>query len=572
MRAFVVTRARPTASEAAVRGRRARDGDDGNDGNGGNVSCDGEDDEDGEDDDELDDEDDDDGSPGTNASRSSTPLVARDDGGNGRARARWDEEENARAFEGVVRGGVRDVGGRGRVRRRRDVEETRETRKIQRIRKIRRIRKRGKRGRGRGRRVDARRERRGSGDGFEASANVVKLAYKALTGVSEAFTRALDVVLPRWVPMYVIRLVVACGWGAFALASATRLIYGVVVVGAVLCLFVALGNDAGDGGRERAAGIYEYATDSSARGRRRREDFDERRRAAARARKSARARGIDGGAYGDYGDDERVAYVGDDADDAYDDARAPTFDFDARAFERGAEAFNETFGNSSEGAREAFRAARDVTVEVRQFGDEALREFKRAFSLNGGDFDFDGDDVEGDDGDDGVVAVEFSASSRDEDGGSAVVQIIDVDALSTRDSVDEDAMSRDVDVSFDEWIGTPSSSAATRAEPASSSRDAAPPSRDASRRDVVREFDEREGPDADEFANAFRDAFSNDAFSNGASSRTRTGASRNWLDEFISGKFRGAFQEDLIDVDFVADDDEEGVDGVKEARSSDSPR
>ena len=123
----------------------------------------------------------------------------------------------------------------------------------------------------------------------------MKLAYKALTGVSEAFTRALDVVLPRWVPMYVIRLVVACGWGAFALASATRLIYGVVVVGAVLCLFVALGNDAGDGGRERAAGIYEYATDSSARGRRRREDFDERRRAAARARKSARARGIDGG-------------------------------------------------------------------------------------------------------------------------------------------------------------------------------------------------------------------------------------------------------------------------------------
>ena len=183
---------------------------------------------------------------------------------------------------------------------------------------------------------------------------------------------------------------------------------------------------------------------------------------------------------------------------------------------------------------------------------------------------------------DGVVAVEFPSSSRDEDGGSAVVQIIDVDALSTRDSVDEDAMSRDVDVSFDEWIGTPSSSAATHAEPGSSSRDAAPPSRDASRRDDVREFDEREGPDADEFANAFRDAFSNDAFSNdafsndafsnGASSRTRTGASRNWLDEFISGKFRGAFQEDLIDVDFVADDDEEGVDGVNEERSSDSPR
>ena len=44
------------------------------------------------------------------------------------------------------------------------------------------------------------------------------------------------------------------------------------------------------------------------------------------------------------------------------------------------------------------------------------------------------------------------------------------------------------------------------------------------------------------------------------------------MDEFISGKFRGAFQEDLIDVDFVADDDEEGVDGVNEERSSDSPR
>ena len=51
--------------------------------------------------------------------------------------------------------------------------------------------------------------------------------------------------------------------------------------------------------------------------------------------------------------------------------------------------------------------------------------------MNGGDFDFDGDDGEGDDGDDGVVAVEFPSSSRDEDGGSAVVQIIDVDALST---------------------------------------------------------------------------------------------------------------------------------------------
>ena len=182
--------------------------------------------------------------------------------------------------------------------------------------------------------------------------------------------------------MYVIRLVVACGWGAFALAPA-RLIYGVVVVGAVLCLFVALGSDAGDGGRERAAGIYEYATDSSARGRRRREDFDERRRAAARARKSASARNRRRRRHGDYGDDERVAYVGDDADDAYDDARAPTFDFDARAFERGAEAFNETFGNSSRGAARRRSERRALTVEVRQFGDEALREFKRAFSLNG---------------------------------------------------------------------------------------------------------------------------------------------------------------------------------------------
>ena len=430
----------------------------------------------------------------------------------------------------------------------------------------------------RGRRGDARRRERGrNGDGFEASADVVKLAYKALTGVSEAFTRALDVVLPRWVPMYVIQLVVACGWGAFALASATRLILGVVVVGAVLCLFVALGNDAGDGGgrERRAAGMYEYATDSSARGRRRRADFDERRREAARARKSERARARES-AYGDeeYADvDARGAYDANDAYDAY-DARAPSFEFDARAFERGAEAFNETFGNSTESAREAFRAARDVTVEVRQLGDEALQEFKRAFNLNGGDYEFDFDDVAGGgDADADVVAVEFPGSARDEDAGSAgaaIVQIIDVDALSTRDSVDEDdATPRDVDVSFEEWIGTTSASARSTAKPTSTfSRDDAPPPRDASsRREDEREaMDDVDDVDDDEFANAFRGAFRN-----GASARTRTGASRNWLDEFISGQFRGAFQEDLIDVDFV-DDDADVDDGVTGGRPSDSPR
>jgi len=427
----------------------------------------------------------------------------------------------------------------------------------------------------RGRRGDARRrERLRNGDGFEASADVVKLAYKALTGVSEAFTRALDVALPRWVPMYVIQLVVACGWGAFALVSATRLILGVVVVGAVLCLFVALGNDAGDGGgEERASGMYEYATDSSARGRRRRADFDERRREAARARKSARARTRESA----YGDEE---YADVDARDAYDayDAQAPSIEFDARAFERGAEAFNETFGNSTESAREAFRAARDVTVEVRQFGDEALQEFKRAFNLNGGDYEFDFDDVAGGgDADADVVAVEFPGAASDEDAGSAgsaIVQIIDVDALSTKDSVDEDdATSRDVDVSFEEWIGTPTpASAGSAAKPTSSFlRDDAPLPRDASsRREDEREaMDDVDDVDDDEFANAFRGAFRE-----GASSRTRTGASRNWLDEFISGQFRGAFQEDLIDVDFVDDGDTDVVDDDDGAagRPSDSPR
>ena len=236
----------------------------------------------------------------------------------------------------------------------------------------------------------------------------MKLAYKALTGVSEAFTRALDVVLPRWVPMYVIRLVVACGWGAFALASATRLISRGRRRGRRLVSLRGAGERRGRrrtrtrGGDIRVRHRFERARASTTGGFRR-----ETTRGGSRAeeRESARNRRRRR-TYGDYGDDERVAYVGDDADDAYDDARAPTFDFDARAFERGAEAFNETFGNSSEGAR-GVQAARDVTVEVRQFGDEALREFKRAFSLNGGDFDFDGDDVEGDDGDDGVVAVEF---------------------------------------------------------------------------------------------------------------------------------------------------------------------
>ena len=203
------------------------------------------------------------------------------------------------------------------------------------------------------------------------SANILKLAYVALTNVSEAFTRALDVLLPRSVPMYVIRFIVACGWGAFALLSASRLIYGVVVIGAVLCLAVALGNDDGADAKGRAAGMYEYATDSTPRGRRRREDFDERRRAAARERKRRSA------------DFEYEDIYGDGAFDA----------FDAKAFERGAEVFSEAFGDRLK-AKEAFRAAQDVTVEVRQWGDEALDEFKKAFNLNAGDFDFEDDVAE----------------------------------------------------------------------------------------------------------------------------------------------------------------------------------
>ena len=75
---FVFTRGRTNESEEEATETRgdACDGDDGDDG-----------DDDARDDDD-DDDDDDDGSARTNASRSTRPPVARDDGGNGRARAR----------------------------------------------------------------------------------------------------------------------------------------------------------------------------------------------------------------------------------------------------------------------------------------------------------------------------------------------------------------------------------------------------------------------------------------------------------------------------------------------------
>ena len=52
-------------------------------------------------------------------------------------------------------------------------------------------------------------------------------------------------------------------------------------------------------------------------------------------------------------------------------------------------------------------------------------------------------------------------------------------------------------------------------------------------------------------ARAFRDGFEGEF---GTSSRTRTGASRNWFSEFVSGNFRGAFQEDLIPATFDEED------------------
>jgi len=368
------------------------------------------------------------------------------------------------------------------------------------------------------------RDARDRGSGFEMSANILKLAYVALTNVSEAFTRALDVLLPRSVPMYVIRFIVACGWGAFALLSASRLIYGVVVIGAVLCLAVALGNDDGADAKGRAAGMYEYATDSTPRGRRRREDFDERRRAAARERKRRSA------------DFEYEDIYGDGAFDA----------FDAKAFERGAEVFSEAFGDRLK-AKEAFRAAQDVTVEVRQWGDEALDEFKKAFNLNAGDFDFEDD----------VAEVDFSqtrASNRPpsaEDEGGGLVRIIDVDALTKDvDSTTTTATTAKVqekpysaDVSFDEWLGTTSASSSN----ASARAD-----------DFFEVEDEQSWPsdDAeDAFSEAFRDGFEGEF---GTSSRTRTGASRNWFSEFLSGNFRGAFQEDLIPATFDEEDAERG--------------
>ena len=372
--------------------------------------------------------------------------------------------------------------------------------------------------------------------GYEASVNVLKLAYDALAGVSEAFTRALDVLLPSSVPMYAIRAVVACGWGAFVLLSATRLIYGVVVVGSVLVLAAALGNYRDDdAGERRGAGMFEYATDSSARGRRRREDFDDRRRAAARERKRAEAEERE--MYDEYDDDERAPWETD-ADVA--------FDFDSRA----AEALGETF-----------RAAQDVTEEVRQWGEEAMDEFKKAFNLNAGDFDFDDDVAEVDFSRtryanveterERVVVVDVVDAPPSREESRNIVQIIDIDPLdakSVRKDLESPSASRqgEAELSFEDWLGGDAGS--KRREADFTASEPTPPRGAPSRA--------REDDEDDTFGEAFRDAF--EGGSGGFGTRTRTGAARNWLNEFVSGKFYGAFQEDLIDVRFDDGDEDDG--------------
>ena len=373
--------------------------------------------------------------------------------------------------------------------------------------------------------------------GYDASVNVLKLAYDALAGVSEAFTRALDVLLPSSVPMAAIRALVACGWGAFVLLSATRLIYGVVVVGSVLVLASALGNYRDDDANaRRGAGMFEYATDSSARGRRRREDFDDRRRAAARERRRAEA-------------DERDRYDDDDDDD--DDERAPwetdaaiPFDFDSRT----AEALGDTF-----------RAAQDVTEEVRQWGEEAMDEFKRAFNLNAGDFDFDDDVADVDfsraryanvEAEERLVVVDVVDAPSPLKESPNSVQIIDVDAINAsglRSESESASASRqsEAELSFDDWLGGDGGSVRRESDFTASE---SPPPRDAPSR-------EREDDDDLSFGEGFRDAFEG-AFG-GIGARTRTGAARNWLNEFVSGKFYGAFQEDLIDVRFEDVDEDD---------------
>jgi hypothetical protein len=383
--------------------------------------------------------------------------------------------------------------------------------------------------RGDGRRSRSRsRSRSREGSGYDASVNVLRLAYEALTSISAAFTKSLDVLLPSSVPMYVIRLIVAAGWCTFILASASRLVYGVVVIGAVLSLAVALGSNNGETSKRSSAWAYEYATDSSASGRRRREDFDELRR--ARMREERRRRGD---AY-DASDDVFV-----ENGDAEEDV--PTFTFDSRAFERGAEVFSETI--ASVRTNEAFRAAEDVTKEVRLWGDEALDEFKNAFNLNAGDYDFDFDDD--------VADVEFKAPSsvkrervqtkEREDRSSNVVEIIDVDALETRHAseVERERAERSPHVSFDDWLDTSSA-------PRDDERDA----RSTAPRDEP--FTARSSSFGSQSSSAFRDAFA-DGFDVASAPTT----ARNWWNQFISGEFNGDFQADLIDVSF-ANDGEEG--------------
>lgn len=371
--------------------------------------------------------------------------------------------------------------------------------------------------------------------GYDASVNVLKLAYDALAGVSEAFTRALDVLLPSSVPLYAIRALVACGWGAFVLISATRLIYGVVVVGSVLVLAAALGNYRDDdAGARRGAGMFEYATDSSARERRRREDFDDRRRAAARERKRAEAEERE--QYDDNDDDERAPWETD---------AAVAFDFDSRA---------------TEALGETFRAAQDVTEEVRQWGEEAMDEFKKAFNLNAGDFDFDDDVAEVDfsrtrytnvKAEERVVVVDVVNAPPPRKESPNIVQIIDVDALnakSLRTDFESASASRqsEAELSFEDWIDGDVGS--ERREADFTASETTPPRGAPSR---AREDNEDEA-----FGEAFRDAF--EGALGGFGTRTRTGAARNWLNEFISGKFYGAFQEDLIDVRYDDDDEEDG--------------
>ena len=424
----------------------------------------------------------------------------------GEARATWfDEEEDVERYEDARERG--DARGRGRREKRWEEDEDD----------------------GDGDGVRARRgyseRRRGSkrgGSAYDASANVLKLAYDALVGISEAFTRALDVLLPTAVPMYVIRGLVAGGWCAFAVLSASRLIYGVVVIGSVLCIAVALGNYR-DGGGDGSPGLYEFASDSTRQGRRRREDFDERRRASARERKREASK-------------EREEY------DYYEeqywgDASNPTFD-NARAF------------------GETFKTAQDVTEEVRQWGEETIDEFKRAFNVNAGEVTFDEDVADvifttNTRNDDHAVVVEVDDLSPRE--GVNVVQIIDVDALnkdSTTNQTESSAQrSSAAEVSFEDWLGKGASdiedadvytTSDRRDRPTSDERD----SEGASRRD-----------DADAFGDAFRNAF--DAFGSSKSENGRNGSARNWLNEFVSGNFYGAFQDDLIPVEWKDDDDDD---------------